>query len=606
MRTLLVLSLVLSLVVMSCGQSTPPPQPPPQPPSGVGSSPAVAPTPAAIPTTQAEGLGTLVFPVTGGTPAARHDFEQGVLAMHSFWYDEAQRRFTLAMTADPKFAMAYWGLAMSYSKLLFADDNVEAARAVLAKLPALDKVSARERAWIDAARALFAPEDAFGRRRAFLGAMERMHRDYPDDDEISVFLALALISDNPGTPPETTLLARAGSLALEVLARNPQHPGAAHYVIHAFDRSDLAALALPAAKKYAKIAGAAFHARHMPAHIFGRLGMWSDAQQSCQSAWDVSLHGDALRRDFHSLSWLIPLGFELGRRGDAEAALKTYADSLRAGTGPGQRLGYLEVVATYLTVTEEWTRLDELLAPLKTPAIADPDVPTGAAAPPFAAFEQMLTSQLRAQVAAEQKDSASVARHLDVVAQTQPKLRPFLEGLMGKEGYAAQAAKQKVESAQGRMILLARARRDPKAMIAPLQKLVAVSDEHPDEEPGVMGGSPHEELARALTDAGRTKEALAELRIALKRHPNRGRTLLAAARAASKLGEPAAAYDYYAQVVEVWQRADAATAGLDEAKQAVAKGRPVAAMLDHSDHADHSDHDAAKPLPPSCHSVLPH
>ncbi|HTM22593.1 MAG TPA: hypothetical protein VL172_18855, partial [Kofleriaceae bacterium] len=219
----------------------------------------------------------LSFPVTGGTPAARREFVAGLLAMHSFWYTEATRRFEAAAAADPTFVMAQWGVAMSHAQLLFQNDELEPGRAALARIGDVSALSPRERAWIGAARELYASELVAERRHAFRLAMEKLHADYPDDDEASLFLSLALQSDHKEEDIDVATRARAGSLALEVFGRNPRHPGAAHYIIHAFDTPDLAALALPAARVYARIAPAAFHARHMPAPIFSRFGLWEEA-----------------------------------------------------------------------------------------------------------------------------------------------------------------------------------------------------------------------------------------------------------------------------------------------------------------------------------------
>src|SRR5262249_12009098 len=155
-------------------------------------------------------------------------------------------------------------------------------------------------------------------------ALAELVRAYPDDDEAKAFLALALLCRSPEEP--LTLRAQAAALALELSARNPDHPGAAHYAIHALDTPELAPLGLPAARRYARIAPEAFHARHMPAHIFTRLGMWPEAVASCQSAWEASEQWvksakvSPDERDFHSLSWIVAIEVERGRIHEAEAA----------------------------------------------------------------------------------------------------------------------------------------------------------------------------------------------------------------------------------------------------------------------------------------------
>src|SRR5262249_2835549 len=144
------------------------------------------------------------------------------------------------------------------------------------------------------------------RRQAFAAVLARMHRERPDDDEVTTFYALAVLSGQQyDDKDELAHRAQAAALAMDVFRKNPKHPGAAHYIIHAPDPAERAPRALAAARSSAAIAPDAFHARHMPAHIFSRLGMWKDALASCQSAWDSSV-GSAKEpdgRDFHSQNW---------------------------------------------------------------------------------------------------------------------------------------------------------------------------------------------------------------------------------------------------------------------------------------------------------------
>ncbi|MEO7734140.1 MAG: hypothetical protein ABIY55_24470, partial [Kofleriaceae bacterium] len=138
-------------------------------------------------------LGATTFAVSAGTPEARGHFTRGLLALHSFWYDEATREFQAAIAADPAMSMAYWGAAMSACKLLWGDDDVGAARQLLAKLPAPERLSPREQAWVAAANALVAEGNVRASRTRFAAAMEALHGKFPDD-ESATFLAIALIA----------------------------------------------------------------------------------------------------------------------------------------------------------------------------------------------------------------------------------------------------------------------------------------------------------------------------------------------------------------------------------------------------------------------------
>src|SRR3954470_21867537 len=101
-------------------------------------------------------LGAVAFPVSDGTPEARAHFTRGLLALHSFWYDEATRQFKAAIAADPTMSMAYWGAAMSMCQLLWGNDDVDTAQQFLSRMPAPDRLTPRERAWVNAANELLA------------------------------------------------------------------------------------------------------------------------------------------------------------------------------------------------------------------------------------------------------------------------------------------------------------------------------------------------------------------------------------------------------------------------------------------------------------------
>jgi hypothetical protein len=521
-------------------------------------------------------LGKLDLAVTGGTPEAREHFRRGLLAMHSFFYDEATAEAEAAVKVDPSFAMGWWGLAMSHLEILWHRDDLPAAREALARIGAEDKLSPLERGLIGAARALTGAGNAHERRQAFAAALEKLHREQPAEDEVATLYAIALLASTPFDDPDAIAVrVRAAAIAGDVFQKNPQHPGAAHYIIHALDSAELAPLALPAARAYAAIAPDAFHARHMPAHIFSRLGMWKEALASCQSAWESSV-GSAERakrpassRDFHSLHWIFEIDMELGRRKDAEATLARYGEAVRAGLTYTWRNLYTQLVESYLEQVGDFARADELLAPLAGPLVARagaehvhgaaPDLET----PPEDLLDKRNVIEARLELAAGRHDVAAVKKLVAEDDAITAQVRPYREHQAGKEKYA--------EFERIRALInkehLARARGDDKAFLDTARQLAAIFDRRPLGEAEIFAGGTHEDMAEALLRLKRPKEALAEYRLVLRKHAHYGRGLLGAARAASQAGDDAAARGHAAEAAEVWAGADDDFAPLAEARK---------------------------------------
>ncbi|HEU4386637.1 MAG TPA: tetratricopeptide repeat protein, partial [Blastocatellia bacterium] len=227
-------------------------------------------------------LGKVDFPTSGSPPAQAH-FLRGVAALHSFWFEEALDEFRKATEIEPEFMMGYWGEAMAYNHPLWSEQDTEAARKIIPKIKDSPKLTARERSFLSAVKLLYGDGDKLSRDLAYSKAMEKVYRDNPDDLEAACFYALSLLGTvRPGDKGYLRQM-KAGAIALDVYQKNPNHPGAAHYIIHSFDDPEHAILALPAARRYAEIAPEAAHARHMPAHIFLQLGMWPEAALSNES-----------------------------------------------------------------------------------------------------------------------------------------------------------------------------------------------------------------------------------------------------------------------------------------------------------------------------------
>jgi tetratricopeptide (TPR) repeat protein len=313
---------------------------------------------------QLENVGALTFP-TSARPEAQRHFLRGVAILHSFGWKQAIAEFKLAQQAEPDFALAYWGETLCYNHPLSPEADSRSPRAVLARLGATpaDRLAKaptpREQGFLQAVEALWAEGDWRARRVAYMRAMERLHRAFPADDEVTAFYALSLLSaaraqDDSTFRPEM----KAGALAMDVVRRNPNHPGATHYIIHAFDDPVHAPLALEAAFHYAKIVPAVSHAVHMPTHIFIQHGMWREvADQNIRAfniAKDLWQPGDSPGDMAHSGDWgqygFLQLGDYAGARGRIQAFEDMAATTKHARANSGLAL----VRARYIVETEEW------------------------------------------------------------------------------------------------------------------------------------------------------------------------------------------------------------------------------------------------------------
>lgn len=303
----------------------------------------------------ADRLGTISFPTSAGA-AAQADFIRGVLYMHSFEYDAARAAFREAQRKEPDFALAYWGEAMSYNHPIWNEQDSVAARAALARLApsaearAAKAGSARERAYLRSVEILYGPGGKAHRDTLYERAMARIAAAYADDHEAAAFHALAIMGLSQGVRNVDAYM-RAGAIALRVFQRNGDHPGAAHYVIHAFDDPTHAPLGLDAAHAYSRIAPGAAHAQHMTTHIFLALGMWDGviAQNEIASGPDRSRWQAG-----HYTSWLHYGLLQAGRSSEAVALWDTlYAHA--GANAPAGRRGTLAWMRAHQVISgERW------------------------------------------------------------------------------------------------------------------------------------------------------------------------------------------------------------------------------------------------------------
>ncbi len=304
----------------------------------------------------AQTLGRIAFP-NSGKPEAQASFIHGVLLLHSFEYEDAAQAFRQAQQADPGFALAFWGEAMTYTHPLWNQKDAAAARAVLERLAPTaaarrEKAGTdRERLYLDAVEALYYGTGSKARQDTlYSDAMGDVALANPDDDEARAFYALSLMGLSQGVRNIPTYM-RAGAIVEEINRRNPQHPGALHYIIHAFDDPIHAPLGLFAAREYSRIAADADHAQHMTTHIFLALGMWREtvSQNAIAAGSDTSTW-----RPGHYTAWHNYGLIQLGQYDAARRYLELVRRNLASASNAARQNYMLSMRAHYLISTERW------------------------------------------------------------------------------------------------------------------------------------------------------------------------------------------------------------------------------------------------------------
>jgi tetratricopeptide (TPR) repeat protein len=282
--------------------------------------------------------GTISFE-NSGAPAAQAPFLRGLSLLHNFEYPRAAAAFREAQAADPGFALAYWGEAMTHNHTVWMAQDAGAARAILARLaPTRAERLARartprERAWLEAVEILYGEGSKEDRDRAYSAHMARLAADHPADVDAQAFYALSLLGlAHDGR--DVRLYMRAAALLEPLYPDNRSHPGVLHYLIHSYDDPTHAPLGLRAARLYGDVAPDAPHARHMTSHIFLALGMWDEVIEANRIA-DAEV--DRLRTAAgrpaascgHYMEWLVYALHQRGRHDEAATATRACLDEVR-------------------------------------------------------------------------------------------------------------------------------------------------------------------------------------------------------------------------------------------------------------------------------------
>jgi len=469
-----------------------------------------------------EKLGTVHFG-SSCTVSVRGKFDRAVALLHSFAYDPAAKAFTEITAQEPACAMAHWGVAMSAFHQLWTPPGpaeLQLGRDQLQEAHRIGARTARERELVDAAAVYFSDTDPTHHAKRALEyekAMQSVAQHFPNDDEVRIFYSLALIATAPPTDRSHANQKHAAAILEPIYRRQPDHPGLAHYLIHAYDSGELAGRGVAPARAYAKIAPAAPHALHMPSHIFTRLGFWADSIESNEAARRVAHEQGDVSEELHAMDYLTYAYLQLGRDADA-----------------GKIADYLHGMGSL---------------PTKNPTVAY----AATAIPVRLAFERRRWSE--ASAAEPLPDSAPQVAAIAYWARALGHARSGHPGLadadIGKiDACEAQArARGDVIWADQTGVLskearawIASANGHSDEAVALLRAAADAEDgvEKPNVTPGPVLPA-REQLGQLLLDLHRPQEALRELTQALKDRPRRRGALEAASRAADAAGDSEAA-----------------------------------------------------------------
>ncbi len=519
---------------------------------------------------QPEQLGRVSFNISC-TPEAQKRFNRAVAWLHSFEYEEAERAFAEVVAADPRCGMGHWGVAMSNYHPLWAPPTAaefqkgaraaEQARSVGAR-------TQRERDYIAAVESFYKDSDRLDHRaraNAYGEAMERLYRRYPKDGEAGVFYALTLIAKGATAGDKTYASEKAAARILNrVLAREPQHPGVTHYVIHSYDYPALANLALPAARSYAKIAPSSAHARHMPSHIFTRLGLW---QESIRSNLDAKAAAEAFAvrnrmpgawdEQLHAMDYLVYAYLQGAQDGRARGVLdelnripKVEPESFKVAYAASA------INARYVLERRRWDEAARLSLP---PGVLGnfpwDNFPWAVAHIHFA----------RAIGAARSGDAAGARQEVEQLTA----IRQALGEVRGGYDWAKQVEIERLVASAWLAHAEGRREESPRLMRAAAD-LDDATEKHP-VTPGAILPA-REQLGELLLELKEPAAALGAFEASLRDTPNRFNGLYGAARAAALAGNRKGAEGYYKKLLALCRHADADRPGLAEAKEFLAAG----------------------------------
>jgi len=511
-------------------------------------------------TLRAEQYGTVHFPISCSSQV-QQSFERGVALLHSFEYEDAEATFIAVARRDPNCAMAYWGQAVSYYHPHWQPPDathLKLGRQACERAVAIGGKTQREKDYVAAIAGYYRQDRLDPRTRAlnYQQAVEHLYTAYPDDREAALFYALQLIANAPPRDSSYSEQKKAGAILEKIFVESPNHPGVAHYIIHAYDNPVLANRALAAARSYAKTAPSSVHALHMPSHIFIQVGSWQEAIDSNRASlaaarawvaksgrkelWDQQAHA----QDYLAYAYLQTGQDLLARKVRDEVS--SYSE--RFGESP--MAGYSALVgipARYALERHQWSEAAAL-------PIRKVPMPLYEAETYFA----------RAIGCARTGDLAGARSNADKLAELRDRLP------QGNQGWVGNADLVEVQHLQAEAWLAHAEKRDADA-VKLMKSAIALEESTSATWIAAPLLAGNEQLGDLLLEQNQPEQALAAYEASLQLAPNRFNSLFGAGRAAELVGAPSKAETYYGQLLTMCKDAESERPELQFAKSFLEK-----------------------------------
>jgi len=469
--------------------------------------------------------------------------------MHSFQFQSAIEGFDAILATDPSCSIAYWGIALSnwgnpFAVGLKSSAQVERGLRAVKQARTAPPKTERERAYVEAVADLFtdaANTDQQARKLAYESAMAALSAAHPEDTEAAIFYALALAAAADPADKTYAKQLKAGVILDQLFAQYPNHPGLAHYIIHAYDVPPLAARAIGAAQRYGEIAPSTPHALHMPSHTFTRVGDWQASIDANVAAAASARSAGQTPEELHATDYMVYAYLQTAQDNAAKRLVEsaaqsfTHFDPASPNTGAGSPMtayfARAAIPARYCLERKAWsdaTKLEPVASPYP--------------------YTDAITYFARGLAAARLKDRAAALSAIDSLKQIREKLTTMKEAYWANQ---VDIQRQEVSAWLGFA--------DGDSQGA-LRGMRAAAEQEDKTEKSVVTPGPvapaRELLAELLLELKRPAEALTEFEATLTKEPNRFWSLYGAAEAAKLAGDRQTAQAHFQTLLKVAGRAD--------------------------------------------------